>query len=126
MNNVARSVGSALFLIGEADPELLGIVALSLRVSLTASVHAGMTGTYDYRIRADMVYFTTPNNGATFSTGSIAFGQALPCENFASNASKVLKKVVDASSKNERLPHLAWIAEEKQWRWQPLFFARES
>ena len=79
-------------------------------------VHTGMTGTYDYRIRADMVYFTTPNNGAVFSTGSIAFGQALPCENFASNASKVLKNVVDAFSKNERLPHLAWIAEEKQWR----------
>jgi tungstate transport system permease protein len=40
MNDFAQSVGAALSLIGEADPELLGIVALSLRVSLTASIIA--------------------------------------------------------------------------------------
>jgi ABC-type tungstate transport system substrate-binding protein len=32
MNDFARSVVAALSLIGNADPELLGIVALSLRV----------------------------------------------------------------------------------------------
>ena len=78
--------------------------------------HSGMTGTYDYRIRADMVYFTTPKNGAVFSTGAIAFGQALPCENYANNVSKLLKNVVDAFSGNGRLPGSAWISEEKQWR----------
>ena len=40
MNDFARSVGTAVSLIGNADPELLGIVALSLRVSLTASIVA--------------------------------------------------------------------------------------
>jgi tungstate transport system permease protein len=44
MNDFARSVGAALSLIGEADAELLGIVALSLRVSLTASVIALLIG----------------------------------------------------------------------------------
>jgi tungstate transport system permease protein len=44
MNDFARSVGTALSLIGEADPELLGIVALSLRVSLTASIVALLIG----------------------------------------------------------------------------------
>jgi tungstate transport system permease protein len=44
MNDFARSVGAALSLIGEADPELLGIVALSLRVSLTASIVALLIG----------------------------------------------------------------------------------
>ena len=44
MNDFARSVGAALSLIGEADPELLGIVALSLRVSLTASIGALLIG----------------------------------------------------------------------------------
>jgi tungstate transport system permease protein len=44
MNDFARSVGAALSLIGEADPELLGIVALSLRVSLTASIIALLVG----------------------------------------------------------------------------------
>jgi N,N-dimethylformamidase len=78
--------------------------------------HPGLTGTYDYRIRADMVYFTTPNGGAVFSTGSIAFGQALPCEGFQSKASKILRNVVDAFSKDDRLPGSFWIAEEKQWK----------
>jgi tungstate transport system permease protein len=44
MNDFARSVGTALSLIGEADPELLVIVALSLRVSLTASMVALLIG----------------------------------------------------------------------------------
>ncbi len=44
MNDFARSVGSAFSLIGEADAELLGIVALSVRVSLTASIIALMIG----------------------------------------------------------------------------------
>ena len=40
MNDFARSVGAALSLIGSLDAELLGIVGLSLRVSLTASLVA--------------------------------------------------------------------------------------
>lgn len=44
MNDFARSIGSALILIAEADAELLGIVALSVRVSLTASVVALLIG----------------------------------------------------------------------------------
>src|ERR1044072_2832957 len=40
MNDFARSIGAALSLIGSLDPELLGIVALSLWVSLSASVIA--------------------------------------------------------------------------------------
>jgi tungstate transport system permease protein len=44
MNDFARSVAAALSLIGRLDPELLGIVGLSLRVSLTASVIALLVG----------------------------------------------------------------------------------
>ncbi|MGX4770160.1 ABC transporter permease [Bradyrhizobium guangdongense] len=44
MNDFARSIAAAFALIGEADPELLGIVALSVRVSLTASVVALLLG----------------------------------------------------------------------------------
>jgi tungstate transport system permease protein len=44
MSDFARSVVTALSLIGNADPELLGIVALSLRVSLTASILAMLIG----------------------------------------------------------------------------------
>jgi tungstate transport system permease protein len=44
MNDFARSVTAALSLIGSLDPELLGIVGLSLRVSLSASVIALLIG----------------------------------------------------------------------------------
>jgi tungstate transport system permease protein len=44
MNDFARSIVAALSLIGDADPELLGIVALSLRISLSASFVALLFG----------------------------------------------------------------------------------
>src|SRR5580704_13467001 len=44
MNDFARSVGAALGLIGSLDSELLGIVGLSLRVSLSASLIALLIG----------------------------------------------------------------------------------
>ena len=44
MSDFTRSVAAAFTLIGEADAELLGIVALSVRVSLTASIAALLIG----------------------------------------------------------------------------------
>ena len=44
MNDLVRSVTAALSLIGRLDAELLGIVALSLRVSLSASLIALVIG----------------------------------------------------------------------------------
>src|SRR3954462_6559730 len=44
MNDFTRSIAAALSLIGEADPELLGIVGLSMRVSVTASIIALLIG----------------------------------------------------------------------------------
>jgi tungstate transport system permease protein len=44
MNDFARSIAAAFTLIGDANPELIGIVALSVRVSLTASVVALLLG----------------------------------------------------------------------------------
>lgn len=44
MNDFARSITAALTMISDADAELLGIVALSVRVSLTASIIALLIG----------------------------------------------------------------------------------
>lgn len=46
-------------------------------------------------IRADMVFFEAPNNGAVFSTGSITFCGSLPPNNFENNCSRILKNVLD-------------------------------
>lgn len=78
--------------------------------------YAGLTGSLDYRIRADITYFTAPNNGAVFSTGSIGYGQALPANGFDNSAARVLANVVDAFLKPGRLPGSQWTVEEKQWR----------
>lgn len=78
--------------------------------------YPGLSGSHDYRVRADMVYFTAPKNGAVFSTGSIAFSQSLPHNNFDNNVSRLLDNVLAAFSKEGRLPGWAWTAEEKQWR----------
>jgi N,N-dimethylformamidase len=78
--------------------------------------YAGLTGSLDYRIRGDMTYFTAPSNGAVFSTGSIAYGQALPANGFNNSASRVLANVVNAFLKPGRLPGNHWTVEEKQWR----------
>jgi N,N-dimethylformamidase len=56
----------------------------------------GLGGTQNPWVRADLTYFTTPSNGAVFSTGSIAWGSALPCGNFQNSVSRLTKNVVDA------------------------------
>ena len=63
-----------------------------------------------------MAYFTAPNNGAVFSVGSVAFGQALPVNNFDNNVARLLANVLDAFVKPGALPGSRWISEEKQWR----------
>ncbi len=78
--------------------------------------YAGLVGTLDYRIRGDITYFTAPNNGAVFSTGSIAFGQALPANDFNNTSAKLLKNVVDHFIKDGALPGGEWTLEEKLWR----------
>ena len=75
----------------------------------------GLGGTQNALVRADMVFFTTPNNGAVFSTGSIAFGGALPCKNFDNNVSRLLKNIVDAFSKPGPLPGSGFDSTEGRW-----------
>lgn len=78
--------------------------------------YSGLVGSLDYRIRADMTYFTSPNDGAVFCTGSIGYGQALPANGFNNSASRVLKNVVDAFLRRGKLPGSQWTVDEKQWR----------
>ena len=65
--------------------------------------YQGQFGTFDYRVRADMVYFPAPNEGAVFSAGSIGFGMALPINGFDNTVSRLLGNVVDAFISLDRL-----------------------
>ena len=64
----------------------------------------GLGGTQHPMVRCDMVYFTTPLNGAVFSASSIAWGSALPCQGYNNSVSRVMKNVVDAFLKPGPLP----------------------
>jgi N,N-dimethylformamidase len=62
--------------------------------------HPGGTGGKNHPlVRADMVFFETPNGGAVFSTGSIAYGASLPWNDYDNNVAKlttnVLKRFAD-------------------------------
>jgi len=67
-------------------------------------MHPGMGGTQHPLVRADMVYFTTPNDGAVFSTSSIAWASALPFNRFDNSVSRIMKNVIDAFMKAGPLP----------------------
>lgn len=79
-------------------------------------MHPGMGGTQHPMVRADMVYFTTPKDGAVFSASSIAWGSALPCNGFDNDVSRIMKNVIDAFMRPGPLPGSAFVAEEKHWR----------
>ncbi len=54
----------------------------------------GMGGTQDPQIRADLTYFRCLNGGSVFSTGSIAWGQALPINNGDNDVSRITANVI--------------------------------
>jgi N,N-dimethylformamidase len=76
----------------------------------------GLGGTQHPLVRADMVYFTTPQDGAVFSTSSISWASALPCNGFDNSVSRVMKNVVDAFLKSGPLPGDAFDAKENHSR----------
>ena len=76
----------------------------------------GRGGTQDAQVRGDMIYFTTPNNGAVFAAGSIAWSQALPCHGGENNVARVMRNVLDAFTKEGKLPGSQYTGDEKLWR----------
>ncbi|WP_018183165.1 N,N-dimethylformamidase beta subunit family domain-containing protein [Kaistia granuli] len=54
----------------------------------------GATGDVCDKVRADLVFFETPQGGAVFSVGSIAYSGALPWNNFDNNISKLTLNVL--------------------------------
>jgi N,N-dimethylformamidase len=55
-------------------------------------------------VRADLVYFTTPNDGAVFSTGSIAWCSSLSHNNYDNNVSRITENVLRRFESDDRLP----------------------
>lgn len=66
------------------------------------SNYPGTDGIENPRVRADMVFFETPNGGAVFSTGSIAWAGALGSNGYDNNVSRitgnVLRRFIDKAA----------------------------
>jgi N,N-dimethylformamidase len=57
--------------------------------------YPGLGGTQDFQVRADMTLCATTNGGAVFSTGSIAWGQSLPCGEADNDVSRITANVLE-------------------------------
>jgi N,N-dimethylformamidase len=51
-----------------------------------------------------MVFFKTDGGGAVFSASSIAWGSALPWNNYDNDVSRLMANIIDAFSAEEPLP----------------------
>jgi len=58
------------------------------------STYPGLDGIEDPRVRADMVFFETPNGGAVFSTGSIAWAGSLAHTGYDNNVARITGNVL--------------------------------
>ena len=65
---------------------------------------AGGTGDQNPYIRADMVYFKTPNDGAVFSASSMAWCGSLSHNNYDNNVSRLTENVIRGFLKDGPLP----------------------
>lgn len=70
-----------------------------------------MGGAENPRVRADIVYYPTPNGGAVFSVSSIAYCGSLSHNNYDNNISQLTNNVLQKFVSDEPLP---WEIEESE------------
>ena len=63
----------------------------------------GLGGTQDFQVRGDVTLFAARNGGAVFSTGSIAWGQALPWNGGDNDIARVTRNVLTAFLERKQL-----------------------
>lgn len=74
----------------------------------------GTAGTTSPLVRADVTYTTNASGGASFCTGSIAWGQALPCNDFDNDISQIMANVVARFASDGPMPHLGDAQDDQQ------------
>ena len=61
-------------------------------------------GTENPMVRADMIYYKTPNDGALFAPGSLSWCGSLSYDNYNNNVSKILENAIKGFLKEGPLP----------------------
>ena len=80
-----------------------------LMMQVNEEIHFTVRGYYgggdeNPMIRADMIYYKTPNDGAVFAPGSLAWCGALSHNNYRNNVSRLMRNVIDGFLKRGPLP----------------------
>lgn len=80
-----------------------------LMLQVNEEIHFSVRGFYgggdeNPMIRADMIYYKTPNDGAVFAPGSLAWCGALSHNDYDNNVSRLMKNVVKGFLKRGALP----------------------
>jgi N,N-dimethylformamidase len=70
-------------------------------VEEVALANSRQGGTLEPRVRSEMVFFETPNGGAVFSVGSIAYCGSLSANNYAGSVSRITANVLRRFSSPE-------------------------
>ena len=68
--------------------------------------YPGLDGTNDFMVRADLVYFTTQQGGAVFSTSSISWCGSLSHNGYDNNVSQMMENVLTRFADETPLPAL--------------------
>ena len=83
---------------GPHGPSILPVIEDYLQVN------SGLMNNPSATVRADMVYFETPNNGAVFSVGSICWCGSLSHNGYDNNVSRVTENALKAFANADELP----------------------
>jgi len=81
----------------------------NLMQQVNEEIHFAVRGYYgggheNPMVRADMIYYKTPNNGATFAPGSLSWCGSLSHNNYNNNVSKIMENVINGFLKDGPLP----------------------
>ncbi len=80
-----------------------------LMLQVNEEIHFACRGYYgggheNPQIRADMIYYKTPNDGAVFGPGSLVWCGSLSHNNYDNNVSKIMENVINGFLKDGPLP----------------------
>lgn len=80
-----------------------------LMLQVNEEIHFACRGYYgggheNPQVRADMIYYKTPNDGAVFGPGSLVWCGSLSHNNYDNNVSRIMRNVIDGFLKDGPLP----------------------
>ena len=81
----------------------------NLMLQVNEEIHFAVRGYYgggteNPQVRADMIYYKTPNDGALFAPGSLAWCGSLSHNNYNNNVSRILENTIRGFLKDGPLP----------------------